>query len=54
MYLTEEGRALATVGIDEQSRYINATLGQLATNDLTELDRIVVMWRDTARTLDQD
>jgi MarR family transcriptional regulator, organic hydroperoxide resistance regulator len=54
MYLTEEGRALAKVGIDEQSRYINATLGQLATNDLTELDRIVVMWRDTARTLDQD
>jgi MarR family transcriptional regulator, organic hydroperoxide resistance regulator len=53
MYLTDEGRALARAGIDEQSRYINATLGQLAEKDLAELDRIVVMWRDTARMLDQ-
>ncbi len=54
MYLTEEGRALARAGMDEQNRYIGATLGQLEAGDVAELDRIVVMWRDTARALDQD
>jgi MarR family transcriptional regulator, organic hydroperoxide resistance regulator len=54
MYLTDEGRSLATVGIMAQKNYINATLGQFSHDDLAEIDRLVVMWRDTARTLDQD
>ena len=35
-----------------QRDYVAQTLGQLPTEDLAELDRLVLAWRERARALD--
>jgi DNA-binding MarR family transcriptional regulator len=52
MHLTAEGRRLAEAGMAAQRGYVAATLGKLPSDDLAELDRLVLAWRDLARALD--
>lgn len=54
MHLTAEGRRLAETGLAIQRDFVANTLGRLEEQDLAELDRLVVQWRDLARAIDQD
>jgi MarR family transcriptional regulator, organic hydroperoxide resistance regulator len=54
MHLTPEGRRLAEAGMATQRDYVAQTLGKLPTDDLAELDRLVLAWRERARALDTD
>ncbi|CAN5359399.1 hypothetical protein BH10PSE8_BH10PSE8_01280 [soil metagenome] len=53
MHLTPEGRRLAEAGIRAQRDFVAQTLGRMPVQDLTELDRLVLSWRDLARGVDQ-
>lgn len=50
LYLTKKGRDLAERGIAAQRAYVQRTLGSLPQQDLAELERIVLAWRERART----
>lgn len=54
MHLTPEGRRLAEAGIAAQRDFVASTLGKLKPDDLTELDRLVLLWRDLARAVDAE
>lgn len=54
MHLTPEGRRLAEAGIAAQRDFVAGTLGKLEANDLAELDRLVLLWRDHARAVDTE
>ena len=54
MHLTPEGRRLAEAGIAAQRDFVASTLGKLASDDLAELDRLVLLWRDHARAIDTE
>jgi len=54
MHLTPEGRRLAQAGIAAQREFVTLTLGRLPGNDLAELDRLVLAWRDLARAVERD
>lgn len=49
LHLTPKGRALAERGIAAQTAYVARTLGGLASGDLAELERLVLLWRERAR-----
>ena len=49
LYLTKKGRDLAEKGIAAQRAYVQRTLGSLPEQDLVELERIVLAWRERAR-----
>lgn len=49
LHLTDKGRALAQRGIAIQRDYVSRTLGRLPVQDLAELERIVLAWREAAR-----
>ncbi len=49
LYLTKKGRDLAEKGIAAQRAYVMRTLGTLPAQDLADLERIVLAWRDQAR-----
>lgn len=50
LYLTAKGRGLAERGIAVQRDYVERTLGTLPERDLAELERIVLAWRERARS----
>jgi DNA-binding MarR family transcriptional regulator len=52
MHLTPEGRRLAEAGMAAQRDYVAQTLGRLPPQDLAELDRLVLSWREFARAMD--
>lgn len=49
LHLTPKGRALAEQGIAAQKAYVRATLGSLQPQDIMDLERIVLAWREKAR-----
>lgn len=49
LYLTTKGRDLAEKGIAAQRAYVARTLGSLPSEDLADLERIVLAWRERAR-----
>jgi MarR family transcriptional regulator, organic hydroperoxide resistance regulator len=49
LYLTKKGRDLAEKGIAAQRAYVARTLGSLPTEDLADLERIILAWRERAR-----
>jgi DNA-binding MarR family transcriptional regulator len=49
LYLTPKGRELANQGIAAQRSYVMRTLGALPPQDLADLERIVLAWRERAR-----
>ena len=49
LHLTDKGRGLAERGLAAQQAYVARTLGRLPRADLTDLERIVLAWRDAAR-----
>jgi DNA-binding MarR family transcriptional regulator len=49
LHLTPRGRALAEQGIAAQRAYVHRTLGRLPPDDVAELERIVLAWREEAR-----
>ncbi|PVE26213.1 MarR family transcriptional regulator [Microvirga sp. KLBC 81] len=49
LYLTKRGRDLAEKGIAAQRTYVQRTLGSLPEQDLVDLERIVLAWRERAR-----
>ena len=51
LFLTDEGRRLALLGMQAHSAFMDATLGKLAAPDVASLDRILIAWRDIARQL---
>ncbi|MCF4128981.1 MarR family winged helix-turn-helix transcriptional regulator [Methylobacterium sp. SyP6R] len=50
LHLTEAGLTLARSGIRAQTAYVARTLGRLPPGDVAELERVVLAWRDAART----
>ncbi|AWM86485.1 MarR family transcriptional regulator [Microvirga sp. 17 mud 1-3] len=54
LYLTPKGRALAERGIAAQRSYVEGTLGSLPPEDLADLERIVLAWRDRARAAEEE
>ncbi len=52
LHLTDLGRRLAEQGIAAQKAYVERTLGTLPPEDLGELERLVLAWRDRARDED--
>lgn len=52
LHLTQQGRGLAHLGIDAQRTYVEKTLGRLSTSTITDLNRLILLWRDTARNCD--
>lgn len=54
LHLTDRGRALAERGIALQQDYVRRTLGRLPAQDLAELERIVLAWREAARADEAD
>jgi len=53
LFLTPRGHALAERGIAAQQAYVTGTLGTLEPADLADLERIVLVWRQRARLLDE-
>lgn len=51
LYLTKEGIRLAKLGMETHGRFMAETLGKLSESDIAALDRILVTWRDVARTV---
>lgn len=51
LHLTAEGKRLAALGMTAQVRFIDETLGTLPQGEIETLDRILVAWRDVARTV---
>jgi DNA-binding MarR family transcriptional regulator len=49
LHLTDKGRDLAQQGIAAQRDYVRRTLGRLPPEDLADLERIVLAWREEAR-----
>src|SRR3954454_12851605 len=49
LHLTGKGQDLARQGIAAQQDYVRRTLGRLPHDDLAELERVVVAWREEAR-----
>jgi DNA-binding MarR family transcriptional regulator len=49
LYLTPRGRGLADQGIAAQKAYVARTLGALDPRDLSDLERVVLAWRERAR-----
>lgn len=49
LYLTKKGQDLAEKGIAAQRSYVTRTLGSLPAEDLADLERIVLAWRERAR-----
>lgn len=49
LHLTAKGRGLAEKGLSVQDAYVARTLGRLSPADLTNLERIVLAWREEAR-----
>jgi DNA-binding MarR family transcriptional regulator len=49
LYLTAKGRDLAEKGLAAQRAYVTRTLGSLPTEDLADLERIILAWRERAR-----
>ena len=50
LHLTGRGRELADQGIAAQRAYVERTLGRLPAADLLELERVVLAWREEARS----
>jgi DNA-binding MarR family transcriptional regulator len=50
LHLTDRGRELAEQGIAAQRAYVARTLGRLPSRDVAELERIVLAWREEARS----
>lgn len=53
MHLTEEGRRLAEAGMKAQRDFVAQTLGTMPAAELAELDRLVLLWRDRTRAVDE-
>ena len=53
LHLTPKGRALAEQGIAAQKAYVEATLGSLRAEDLMDLERVVLAWREKARLAEE-
>lgn len=53
LYLTAKGRSLAEKGIATQKAYVQRTLGSLPQQDLADLERIVLAWRERARIAEE-
>jgi len=53
LYLTKKGRDLAEKGIAAQRAYVQRTLGSLPEQDLADLERIVLAWRERARDVEE-
>ena len=51
LYLTPEGTRLAERGMLIHQKFMEDTLGKLSVADVTELDRILVSWRDVFRAM---
>jgi MarR family transcriptional regulator, organic hydroperoxide resistance regulator len=49
LHLTEEGRRLTDVGQGAQRGFVQETLGALPVQDIAELERIIISWRDKMR-----
>jgi DNA-binding MarR family transcriptional regulator len=54
LYLTRKGRELAERGIAAQRTYVKNTLGTLPPEDLADLERIVLAWRERARAAEDE
>jgi MarR family transcriptional regulator, organic hydroperoxide resistance regulator len=54
LFLTPKGRDLAERGMTAQRAYVARTLGRLHASDLADLERIVLAWRDRARTAEDE
>ncbi|MFC4174229.1 MarR family winged helix-turn-helix transcriptional regulator [Microvirga sp. GCM10011540] len=54
LYLTPKGRDLAERGIATQQSYVHGTLGALPPQDLADLERIILAWRDLARNAEDE
>lgn len=50
LHLTGVGSDLAARGIAAQKAYVARTLGQLPPGDIADFERLVLKWRDLART----
>lgn len=50
LHLTQGGSDLATRGIAAQKAYVARTLGQLPAADIADFERLVLKWRELART----
>ncbi|KQT77989.1 MarR family transcriptional regulator [Methylobacterium sp. Leaf466] len=50
LHLTPAGSELAGRGIAIQGAYVARTLGRLAPEDIAEFERLVLKWRDLARS----
>ena len=53
LFLTPKGRELAERGIMAQRAYVKNTLGSLDPADLADLERIVLVWRERARLVEE-
>lgn len=51
LHLTAEGARIARLGMETHQKFMEETLGRLPAADVETLDRILVSWRDVARTV---
>lgn len=51
LHLTKEGARLAGIGMQIHRDFMEETLGRLPVEDVAELDRILVQWRDVFRAM---
>jgi MarR family transcriptional regulator, organic hydroperoxide resistance regulator len=49
LHLTPEGKRLASEGLAAQRGFVAETLGELPRQDIAELERIIIQWRDLVR-----
>jgi DNA-binding MarR family transcriptional regulator len=53
LFLTAEGKRIATAGFATQKAFVDGTLGQLPQDQLARLHELLGRWRDAARDAEQ-
>ena len=54
IYLTREGRRLASLGLESQKRFVGETIGRLSPGQVGELEDLIVAVRDHVRAATGD
>lgn len=51
LHLTDEGRRMTNAGLAVQESFVQATLGKLPPEDVAELERLLLSWREHVRAI---
>lgn len=51
LHLTDEGRRLTKAGLNAQRSFVDATIGKLPAEDVVQMERLLLAWREQVRAI---